>query len=207
VPDFRWSAEAGRFRGPSGRFLSSQQVRRMVDATLLNHTNAVADLAELLRQRAIPPSEWERRMRLEVKSIHIYSALAAKGGRAQLDNRDLGRIGAAVTRQYKYLSRFTQEIVAGKAGNIVGRARLYAQAGRGTHEKVRQSEMRRRGFDEERNILAPAEHCEGDGSCVEQTGKGWVPVGTLVPIGGRLCVTNCRCQLTYRNSQTGEVAA
>jgi hypothetical protein len=67
--------------------------------------------------------------------------------------------------------------------------------------------MRDRGYDEESNLLAPAEHCEGQGSCVEQTTRGWVPVGSLIPIGGRLCVTNCKCQIRYRNSETGEIAA
>jgi hypothetical protein len=207
VPDFRWNDVAGRFRDARGRFLSSEQVRRAIDATLRNHTNAVAALTDLLRQRALTLPEWERRMRLEVKNVHIYSALAAKGGRAQLTPQDYGRIGAVVKRQYKYLSGFAADISNGTAGNVIGRAKLYAQAGRGTHEKVRQTEMKRRGFDEELNVLAPSEHCDGAGSCVEQTDKGWVPVGSLVPIGGRLCVVNCRCHIRYRNSGTGEVAA
>jgi hypothetical protein len=209
VPDFRFNERAGRFRGPNGRFLSSDRVRRIIDATLLKHTNSVSELTELLRQHGIPVGEWERRMRQEIKAIHTYSAMAAKGGRAQLDNRDFGRIGAAVKRQYKYLRGFADDISSGKQrldGGTVSRARLYAQAGRGSFEKTRQTEMRARGFAEERNILAPAEHCEGAGSCVEQTERGWVPVGELIPIGGRLCVVNCKCRIEYRNAD-GEIAA
>lgn len=210
MPEFKWSDDTGRFRGPNGRFLSSDRVRRIIDATLLSHTKAVQALAEQLRAHALPLGEWERRMRQEIKAIHIYSALAAKGGRAQLTPADYGRLGATVKRQYRYLDRLGAELASGQQkldGSLTNRARLYAQAGRGTHEATRQREMRTRGFDEERNILAPSEHCEGVGSCVDETARGWVPVGDLIPIGGRLCVTNCRCRIQYRNSGTGDVAA
>lgn len=209
-PPFTFSPRTGRYRDASGRFLPAERVRRIIDATLLSHTKAVTALAEQLRQRALSLQEWERRMRAEVKAIHLYSAMLAKGGRAQLTPADLGRIGAAVKRQYRFLRRLGDELASGKQrldGSLVNRARLYAQSGRGSFEATRQREMRRRGFDQERNILSASEHCAGDGSCLEQTARGWVPVGSLIPIGGRLCVTNCRCLLTYRNSRTGEVAA
>jgi hypothetical protein len=182
----------------------------MIDRTLADHTRAVSVLTEQLRSRALPLGEWERRMRQEIKAIHLYSAMAAKGGRAQLTPRDLGRVGAQVKRQYAYLRRFADQISNGRQrldGTLVTRTKLYAQAGRGSYEATRQREMRDRGYDEESNLLAPAEHCEGQGSCVEQTTRGWVPVGSLIPIGGRLCVTNCKCQIRYRNSETGEIAA
>ena len=209
MPDFRWSPPTGRFRDARGRFLSSERVRRIIDATLQSHTRAVQELTEQFRNRAVSLAEWERRMRQEIKNIHIYSALAAKGGKAQLTPQDYGRLGAVVKRQYRFLERLSNELSTGKQapdGSLVNRARLYAQAGRGTMEATRQREMTARGFDEERNVLGVAEHCEGPDSCLEQTARGWVPVGSLIPIGGRLCVTNCKCQIEYRNGSTEEVA-
>ena len=209
MPDFRWSPPTGRFRDARGRFLSSERVRRIIDATLQSHTRAVQELTEQFRNRAVSLAEWERRMRQEIKNIHIYSALAAKGGKAQLTPQDYGRLGAVVKRQYRFLERLSNELSTGKQapdGSLVNRARLYAQAGRGTMEATRQREMTTRGFDEERNVLGSAEHCDGPDSCLEQTARGWVPVGSLIPIGGRLCVTNCKCQIEYRNGATQDVA-
>jgi hypothetical protein len=207
VPDFTFSPSAGRYRDARGRFLSSHQVRSIIDRTLQNHQNAVLTHTELLRSRGISLQEWERRMRQEVKAIHGYSAMLAKGGRSQLTNTDLGRLGAMVKRQYRYLRRFADQIQSGQQptdGTLVNRTRLYAQAGRGTHEAVRKTEMQRRGFTEVRSVLRPAEHCE---VCVEEAAKGWQSPATFTPIGARLCLTNCRCQAEWRNPQTGEVAA
>lgn len=213
MPDFRWNEGAGRFRDSRGRFLPAERVRRIIDATLQSHTRAVQELTEQFRNRAVSLQEWERRMRVEIKNIHIYSALAAKGGKAQLTPQDYGRLGAVVKRQYRFLERLSNELSTGKQapdGTLVNRSRLYAQAGRGTLEATRQREMKSRGFDEERNVLDEhgIEHCEGHpNGCVEQRDRGWVPIGSLIPIGGRLCVTNCKCQIEYRDSSTGEPAA
>jgi hypothetical protein len=207
---FVWNEKAGRFRAPNGRFLSSRQVRSMIDRTLAAHTRAVAQLTEQLRQRAVSLAEWERRMRAEIKGIHLYSAMAAKGGRSQMTAADNLAAGRAILRQYRFLRRFADQIASGKQrldGTVVTRTRLYAQSGRGSFEATRQRAMRSRGFDEERNVLTDAEHCDGDGSCVEQTKRGWVPIGALIPLGGRRCVTNDKCFIQYRNSETGEIAA
>jgi len=193
----------------SGRFLSAKQVRSMIDRTLADHQRSVATLTEQLRSRQLSLQEWERRVKVELKDIHLYSAMSALGGRSQLTQQDALRVGRELNRQYRFLRRFADQIQSGKQGmdgTLVRRTALYVQSGRGTLEATRQREMRSRGFDEERNVLAASEHCEGNGSCVEQTNKGWVPVGSLIPIGGRLCVTNCRCEIRYRNSATGEVA-
>jgi hypothetical protein len=40
-----------------------------------------------------------------------------------------------------------------------------------------------------------------------ETARGRVPIGELVPIGQRPCLSNDRCRIRYSNSVTGEVAA
>jgi hypothetical protein len=56
----------------------------------------------------------------------------------------------------------------------------------------------------ERNLLGNAEHCQPDPrrphipDCPSLTRKAWVAIGTLPPIGERLCVWNCRCEIEYR---------
>ena len=210
MPSFTWNDGAGRFRNERGRFLSAKQVRSMIDRTLADHQRSVATLTEQLRSRQLSLQEWERRVKVELKDLHLYSAMSALGGRSQLTQQDALRVGRELNRQYRFLRRFADQIQSGKQrmdGTLVNRTRLYVAAGRGSYQATRQREVQSRGFDQERNVLTDAEHCEGVGSCVEQTARGWVPIGALIPLGGRKCVTHDQCFIEYRNSQTGEVAA
>jgi hypothetical protein len=72
---------------------------------------------------------------------------------------------------------------------------LYAEAGRGTYYVFTTKEMRAAGKTEEENQLHPAEHCQ---SCLDEAARGWVPIGTLIPIGQRDCLGRCRCTISYR---------
>jgi hypothetical protein len=47
------------------------------------------------------------------------------------------------------------------------------------------------------NVLHPADHCEGVGSCIEQTARGKVPIGSLIPVGDRRCLRRCHCTIEY----------
>jgi hypothetical protein len=207
MPEFRWSEPSGRFRGPSGRFVASSTIRGWIDKTLDNHTRAVATLTEQFRDRTLTLGEWERAMRGELKAIHIYSGMAARGGRSQLTQADYGRIGQRLREQYQFLTRLADEIQTGRTqvdGRITSRARLFAQMGRATFHAVERQEMLARGWDLEENVLANAEHCSG---CLAETARGRVPIGALVPIGQRPCLSNDRCRIRYSNSRTGAVAA
>lgn len=62
--------------------------------------------------------------------------------------------------------------------------------------------MANRGYVEERSVLGIADHCDG---CLAEAGKGWRPIGTLLPIGGRDCKARCRCHFEYRSP--AEIAA
>lgn len=47
----------------------------------------------------------------------------------------------------------------------------------------------------ERNLLGIADHCAG---CIIETKRGWVPYGTLIPLGQRDCKAGCRCTIIYK---------
>lgn len=206
-PGWRFDDTAGRFRAPSGRFIASSTVRGYLDRALDSHARAITNLTERLRSRAITLGEWERQMRVELKQIHIYSGMLAKGGRLQLSQADFGRIGRELREQYGFLRDFADQIANGQQpidGRLASRARLYAQSGRVTFHATERAEMEKRGWDREENVLAAAEHCAG---CLTETARGRVPIGALVPIGQRPCRTNDRCRIRYSNSVTGEIAA
>jgi hypothetical protein len=198
TPEIRYNPTAGRYVGPGGRFVPAVQVRAALDRTLDTAQANVAGLSQQLRAGAISLADWQVGMAAELKSVHLASAALARGGWAQMAPADNGRAGRFLRDQYAYLRNFAQEIAAGKQrldGTLPVRAAMYVQAGRRTYHLTERADKGRRGLTEERNLLGVADHCS---ECVAETGRGWVSLGDLVPIGERICRTNCRCMVDYR---------
>lgn len=117
-----------------------------------------------------------------------------------------GAIGPAVREQYQYLRDFAAQIASGEQplnGSLPARARQYGQSSRVQFERVRGEGQQRRGYQSERNVLHAGESCA---SCRAQTARGWVPIGSLVPVGSRTCRGNCKCEIRYRR-EPAELAA
>jgi hypothetical protein len=160
-------------------------------------------LATRLREGTIGLDQWLADMRVAVKDVHLYSSALAKGGWAQMTKADFGRVGRTVKDQYAYLDRFAADIDAGMAldGRFLMRVELYVESGRRTYYDVVARELPD-GFDEERSVLHPADHCD---ECVEQAALGWQERGAMIPVGERTCLSRCRCTQEWRNSATGAV--
>jgi hypothetical protein len=204
---YRWNAQLQRYVAPNGRIVSADQVRREIDVAMRGASARARDLTTQLRGRTITLPQWEAAMRVVVKDVHLWGASAARGGWAQLTPADLGRVGARVRQQYDRLYRFANQIAQGTQaldGYALNRAAMYANQGRAMYERTRTASMRDAGFDQERNVLHPADHCD---MCVAQSKRGWVAIGTLVPVGERTCRSNCRCTLRYRMSPAAKRAA
>lgn len=196
-PTYRWDERAARYRDARGRFVPQREIRRAIDRAIANSERSIQQLGRQFRAREISLDDWELGMRREIKRLHLSSAAAAKGGWAQMSPADYGRVGQITRAQYKFLGNFADQIAGGLPldGRFLRRVELYAQAGRGTFEAVNKVQMIRAGYTEERNILGLAEHCSG---CVVEYSKGWQPIGTLVPIGQRDCLSRCKCSIEYR---------
>jgi hypothetical protein len=166
-------------------------------------------LARQLQAGQITTTQWRAAMREQMRDVHLFSTATVKGGWAQMTPADFGRVGARQKEQLRFLDKFAAQIDAGLPldGRFVRRTELYGLAGRTTAHRAETRESETRGFDQERNVLGAAEHCQGDRSCTDETRRGWVPLGSLIPIGARLCLSRCRCSREVRNSRTGEVRA
>lgn len=154
--------------------------------------------SRLLQSGRISVADWRERMAAHIKATHLYSAALPRGGWAQLTAADFGRVGRLVRIQYEYLNNFATQLAAGLPtdGRFLARARMYQNAAREVYHVAERVEMKDvQGLEEERNILAQADHCD---VCLEETAKGWVPIGSLRPIGRRTCLTNCLCRIRYR---------
>ncbi len=201
---WEWDAAAGL-----GLFLWR---RRRVNPAVVRRelTRGLATLegeARALSQvRPLHPRSWAGGMVGVVKASALTGAAFAAGGWAAVDWA-LNDVEAEVARQLGYLDAFADDVAGGRVpldGRFVRRAMLYGGVGWAFYQMLRSQVAGRRGYTEEQNVLDPsAEHCQG---CIAETDRGWQPLGTLSPPGDRTCLSNCRCYLEYRNSETGEVA-
>lgn len=190
----------------TGRIVPPEAVKRALDAALQNNAAAARDLASQLRAGAIGVDEWELMMRSIVKSTQLYSSAAARGGWATMDARAFGLVGQRVRTQYAFLAKRAEQIVNGLPldGAFLQSTTLYAKAAGPAYIAARADVVGRNGFDEIATDLHPAEHCE---ECIAEAARGFVKVGTEVPIGQRTCGHNDRCTARFRNSRTGEEIA
>jgi hypothetical protein len=192
VADLRWNDQAGRFTDSAGRFVSEARVRVVVDA--------VADQASA---RMAAASE----MQNTIKVSHLAASVLAHGGESQMSFSHYGSAGRAIRDQYQYLKGMAADIAAGRQplnGGLTARARQYGQAARVAFEREYGRDQQGRGYQFERNVLGAADHCA---LCPELTARGWVPIGSLPPVGSRPCRAQDRCSIRYARTAEGSVAA
>jgi hypothetical protein len=176
------------------------QVRGAVDVVIQSTSARLQQITGGLQTGVVTIEDWRTLMAQEVKNLHLATATAANGGWAQMSQADFGWVGQRLRIQYQYLDGFAQDIASGKQpmdGTLAVRASLYAEASRGTHREMERRMARLRGEQQEKNQLGAADHCPG---CLEQTARGWQPIGTLVPVGSRNCLSRCHCSMTYRTA-------
>lgn len=205
TPDYLWNEAAAQYvNAKTGRFVSRQVIRDQLDLVMDASSQAMKTISESLRNGDISLAEWQTEMMQQIKTTHLAAGAMQRGGWQQMTQADFGRVGRVVRNEYGFLRNFAEQIASGEQkldGTLGRRATQYGQAGRETYYQFWDNKLDGRGFDEERSILNPADHCS---QCVEEAGKGFQPIGEMVPIGQRICRANDRCDKEYRNSQTGE---
>lgn len=199
LPEYSYDERTGRYRDIStGRFVPATDIRAAVDTVIANNSKAVLDLAGKLQTGSISLADWQLQTAQRLKTLHVATAIAGRGGFASMTSSDYGFLGNLIKAQYQYLNQFANDIASGKQplnGQFVTRVNLYVQATRGTFEDVKRWEATNQGNTQERRILGVADHCD---SCTSASAKGWQPIGTLPRIGESLCKTNCKCSFEYK---------
>lgn len=208
MASYRWDDRSGRFRDPTtGRYISERAVRDAVDATVDLAASRMATLASDFRAGTLNAQQFLDGMMTEIKSVQIATALAAYGGREQMTASRWGTVGQFIRQQYAYARQMVADVLDGKQrmnGRLDARARQYAQSGRATYENIRRREMAQAGMAFERNVLHAEESC---GQCLAESERGWVPIGTLSPVGMRTCRGNCKCTIAFARTRSEAEAA
>lgn len=206
MPDaFQWDGRARRYRSTAGRFVPEKSVRQALDSVLRVSADNTRALGQQLVDGSLSVAEWQRAMAAEMKQAHLVAAVSAKGGWQQMSQADFGWVGQRLRQQYGYLQRFADQVAGGEAplnGVTVTRSQLYGEAARGTNREMERRMARQGGQTWERNVLGDADHCDG---CLEETSRGRVGIGELVPVGERDCLGRCKCHLEY-GSDAGDAA-
>lgn len=204
---YTWDARSRRYRGPSGAFVSQRAIKQSLNMFVRAVRREIERQARDVAAGRVPVDEWQRLTANLVKSAHLASAAAAKGGWAEMTKADYGRVGQGLRFQYSRLRGFGRDVAAKRltADAIVDRAGMYGDSASGAYEKARYqtyADLAATGVRVEmRNKLGKGEHCKpgnGKPGCVAENARGWVALGALSLPGDRRCMTRCLCSVSYR---------
>lgn len=150
----------------------------------------------------------------------IVAGALALAGPTGLDADDLDETKRQAAAQVAYLDRFESEVVHARtpeplaesgealvnpmtAAQFAARVEMYGGAVHGTTQRVIRDKMRRLGvFVAERRVhrkpLSEHLYCK---TCIEESRKGWQPLGTLREIGDSECgIAACDCYFVWKDA-------
>ncbi len=157
------------------------------------------------------------RARLFLKELTVAGAMALKGNEP-LTNAELYALDRQTKKQYEYLDKFEREVVSNPPreiadlssviiiagpppmtpGQFIARAESYGNSVWEVQNVGREVARRSEVFSAERRVHAkPPGHHECR-TCIEQSARGWQPVGTLLEIGDSECMGNCDCYFLWQ---------
>lgn len=204
------AAEAALSRYLDQRAFKKEAIDAQTENVIGQSRDAMRQLAERLKAKEIGLDDFARQMRTLIRRAHLAATVAGAGGIGNISAEHVEQTTREIARQFQYLDGFIADIrrdqESGKAitGKTINRAGLYAQAARHTQREAERllvaNEM---GSDaQERRVLGPSE--SSCGGCAAQASEGWVPIGTLDPIGSQECGPNCKCSFVYRTNDAAQ---
>ncbi len=178
--------------------------RRARRQTLLNRLSILQrrklrEIGIALGNGDIDAQRYTIEMTHEIETEHVAAAAIYRRGLDELTTQDNLVVRSRLNSELGYLGGLVVGWVGGTVtqGRLASRSQQYGAAVRPTYYAVGTADLRSEGFELERNLLSPVDNCEGTGSCIQETQRGFVTVGELIPIGNRLCLSNCQCQAEY----------
>ena len=220
VPKFGFLRKVGKFiNRTANRILGRADVAAQAEKLVrLATAEYLTPLAVSLSEGSMSLPAWQTEMRQTIKRLYVNQYTLARGGKAQMTFQDYGGLSQMLQDQYKYLDKYAAQLatmdVAEREAYIRNRSQLYANASNEAFERGKAAVAQSLGFDEVTWHLSPVEHCQtckdrdAIGTTAVSPRGGWMDpeVGETWPADGTtLCITNCRCFLSYSNSETGDV--
>lgn len=201
--DAEWSYDTnlGRYRRPSGQFMSEKAVMALVDGRIDKLGQELRRFTQMLADGNITIDQWQGSVREAIKAAHIQATVLGHGGKDGMGSAEYGRIGQRLRAEYGYLQKFAGDILAGRISTAMALARvqLYAESVRGSYWEGTSIRQERQGYSLMRRILDPqAQHCD---DCLRYARAGLVSMGSLPMPGQRCeCRSRCRCSVEYKRN-------
>lgn len=201
--DAEWSYDAnlGRYRRPSGQFMSQKAVMALVDGRIDKLGGQLRRFTQMLADGNITIDQWQGSVREAIKAAHIQATILGHGGRSEMGSAEYGRIGQKLRSEYSYLQNFARDILGGRvsAAMALARVQLYAENVRNSYWEGASGRQAKQGYSLMRRILDPqAQHCD---DCVRYARAGFVSMGSLPMPGQRCeCRARCRCSVEYKRN-------
>lgn len=202
--DAEWTYDAnlGRYRRPSGQFMSQKAVMALVDGRIDRLGQNLRRFTKMLADGNITIDQWQGSVREAIKAAHIQATVLGHGGKDGMGSAEYGRIGQRLRAEYAYLQNFAGDILAGRVSVAMALARvqLYAESVRSSYWEGASLRQGKQGYSLMRRILDPqAQHCD---DCLRYARAGLVAMGSLPMPGQRCeCRARCRCQVQYFRRQ------
>lgn len=201
LPGYAWDARAQQYRNlTTGRFVAQSKIMNLMETVVDRSTDTIEVLAERAHAGQITPRQFYELARRELRHATNATTALAKGGFHQMTQRDWGRVGGHLARQYRSLRGFADALDPAKGAAQItlaqtrARARSYFSAIRTAFYRTRQLGMKLLGKKEERWITAGDDRvCE---TCRGLEQQAWQPIGSL-PLPGQTHPA-CRCDKKYR---------
>ncbi len=201
---FTFDPRAQRYRYTTGdrrgQFVSEKNISRLVEDYIIQQRKDLYTITDILLADKINPNTWQYSVAKVLKEMHINSYSLGKGGIGRLTEADRAVISARLKSEFKFLQRFTQDIIDGKLSDaqIKNRLALYIDGAYSAWQTGKEQNAVEQGFKFEIWDVAG-----DDGTCSDCKGKarlGWQPVGVLgVPGVGVQCLSRCRCNKRFSN--------
>lgn len=197
MPKFKYSKREAEYRYANGRPVAAQTMNAWARTAIENAEAAIAQDAAALGSRKLTLAQFRDKMREHIRAGHRNMAKMAYG--PNLSPRELGRLGAIVKAQYKFLDNFLAQIRSRKikrdAAAVPLRAKLYVRALWATYQNELKRAKKDAGFTHAANVLDDeAESCQ---ECPDLTDRGYIPIDDMPNIGQRACSIGCRCSLEF----------
>lgn len=199
---YTWSPGAGRFRAPSGRFVTDAAVLEHVDAVITAGQARIGALTERLVAGDLTPAAWRLQTARVLSDVHLTTTSLAAGGWSQLDapaqRWAAERLQGELGHLRNLAAGFEQGAVS--AAQLQARAAMYGDAASATFFAARQREREAAGIEEAKRVLGgSAAHCS---DCVSHAAAGWRPIADVPPPGTACqCISRCKCRLLFRRAR------
>lgn len=198
--DWSFDPATAEYVGDGGDRTGLDRMRAVMDSHTDIMRGRMQQHAASLVDGRITPAEFERRMRADIKMLHVQGRILGAGGRAQMTQSEWGKTGYKLRGEYRYLGGFARDIEAGRMSpaGIIDRAGKYAGSSAvDQFEEARRGASKAAGYTEKRRLaFNDAGTCS---TCRDEAARGWVGIDEPgFRIGHTACQSRDRCVIEYR---------